>query len=235
MDTTMSAQPDSPQTGNPVSISIPAADWTAIKDQLEQQKETILQQTKKIEALTLAAQYSTTNPTPSFTPAARTVPPTTTPLVPPTTPTDALPQATHQLLRKKKMRLPDPPKFSGKRSEFRIWKIEMNNKLATDGDAIGGNVDQFRYIFSRLDTEPQGMVAAFAEVGGNGYQYDPQDFMRYLETCKGDPNAAQRALERLGVLRQRGDESFGTFLLKFERESPMPGDRDGLTESKSTT
>ena len=48
---------------------------------------------------------------------------------------------------KKKPVLPDPPKFDRKRSTYRIWGLEMKNKLEVDGDVIGTEADQFIYIY----------------------------------------------------------------------------------------
>lgn len=49
-------------------------------------------------------------------------------------------------------RLPDPVKFTGHAGDFDLWLLEMDGKMAIDGDAIGDDQDQFRYWFSRLDS-----------------------------------------------------------------------------------
>ncbi|KAK3896772.1 hypothetical protein C8A05DRAFT_20328 [Staphylotrichum tortipilum] len=51
---------------------------------------------------------------------------------------------------KKRATLPDPPRFDGNRSKFPAWLLEMQNKLQTDGEALGSSRDQFNYVFSRL-------------------------------------------------------------------------------------
>jgi hypothetical protein len=94
----------------------------------------------------------------------------------------------------------------------------MKNKLFVDGEVIGGHREQFAYIYSRLDKTPQNMTRAFSERGGNDGTYNPEHYLLYLDHSYGDPNAQARAVDRLRTMRQREDESFATFLPKFERE-----------------
>jgi hypothetical protein len=119
---------------------------------------------------------------------------------------------------KKRATLPDPPKFDGTRNNFRAWYLEMQNKIQVDGGVIGGNRDQFAYIFSRLEKTPQSMTVAYVERGGNDGLYNPTAYMTYLHACYGDPNARARAIDRLRSLRQKANESFAAFLPKFEKE-----------------
>lgn len=118
----------------------------------------------------------------------------------------------------RKKTLPDPPKFSGARSTYRSWAIEMRNKLAVDGHILGSAQNQFAYIYSRLDQKPQDMTVAFMEKGGPDGLHNPQKFLDYLANCYGDPNAQKRALMKLRSLKQGDNESFATFLPKFEKE-----------------
>jgi Zinc knuckle len=120
--------------------------------------------------------------------------------------------------RKKRSTLPEPPKFNGKRTTFRAWLLEMNNKLRVDGEAIGSRSDQFAYVFSRLEKTAQNMTIAFVEKGGSGGAYNPQEYLDYLDNCYGDPNTQGRALSRLRALQQKDEESFAAFLPKFEKE-----------------
>ncbi|PWI64350.1 hypothetical protein PCL_10546 [Purpureocillium lilacinum] len=122
------------------------------------------------------------------------------------------------MLDKKKPTLPEPPRFEGTRLVFRTWLCEMKNKLRVDGGAIGSRADQFAYIYARLGDAPQQMTVAFVEAGGSDGTSDPGQYLRHLEMCYGDPNAGTRAMEKLRSIRQRDNESFATFLPRFERE-----------------
>lgn len=119
---------------------------------------------------------------------------------------------------KKKPTLPEPPRFEGARLVFRTWLCEMKNKLRVDGGAIGSRADQFAYIYARLGDAPQQMTVAFVEAGGSDGTSDPGQYLRHLEKCYGDPNAGTRAMEKLRSIQQRDNESFATFLPRFERE-----------------
>lgn len=120
--------------------------------------------------------------------------------------------------KKKRTTLPDPPKFNGLRNSFRPWYLEMQNKLFVDGEVIGGHRDQFAYIYSRLERIPQNMTIAYVEKGGSDGFYSPDQYFKYLYACYGDPNAQARAVDRLRTMKQRNEESFATFLPRFEKE-----------------
>jgi hypothetical protein len=47
--------------------------------------------------------------------------------------------------------LPHPPTFSGNKSQWRGWKLEMEGKIEEDAPAIGSLKAQLRYIFMRLE------------------------------------------------------------------------------------
>ena len=119
---------------------------------------------------------------------------------------------------KKKMTLPDPPRFDGTRKKFRTWKQEMEGKLETDGLAIGTKRDQFAYVFTRLTDVPQAMSAAYYDHSKQTGATDPLRFLSYLSSCYLDPNLSQKALSRLGSMTQGDKESFASFLPKFEKE-----------------
>ena len=107
---------------------------------------------------------------------------------PPYGQTNSDPSITPARQAKKKPTLPDPVRFDGNRKEFPSWLLEMQNKLETDGTAIGHSKDQFAYIFSRLEKGARSMATTFAQNGGSGGTFDPGAFLTYLNSCYGDPN-----------------------------------------------
>lgn len=92
-----------------------------------------------------------------------------------------------------------------------------------DGPALGGSLDQFVYIYSRLDKTPQAIAAAYFEKGGLGRSSSPEEFLKYLTTYYGDPNIKQRALSRLETMRQGAKANFASFLPKFEKKLANSG------------
>ena len=101
---------------------------------------------------------------------------------------------------------------------FPPWYLEMEHKLETDGLWLGTAKNQFNYIFARLDTIPQDTTSAYVNRGGNDGLYDPSQYLAYLYSCFGDPNAQARAVDRLRTMKQRPEENFATFLPRFEKE-----------------
>jgi hypothetical protein len=148
---------------------------------------------------------STPRPSSPVTPPQQAPPPSSGP--------PALPAAT-----KKKMTLPDPPRFDGNRKKFRNWRLEMEGKLRTDGCLLGSPSDQFTYIYSRLGDLPQSMAAAYYENGGPGGARNPTEFLRYLTSTYEDPNVARHALDNLDSMAQGRSESFAAFYPRFEKE-----------------
>ena len=49
-------------------------------------------------------------------------------------------------------------------------------------------------------------------------QYNPNGLLNYLKECYTDPDANQRALERLRQIRQGDNKPFAAFFPRFERE-----------------
>jgi hypothetical protein len=119
---------------------------------------------------------------------------------------------------KKKMTLPDPPRFDGNRKKYRNWRLEMEGKLRSDGTLLGTSADRFTYIYSRLGDTPQSMAAAFYESGGPGSARNPTHFLQYLTTTYEDPNVAQHALNNLDSMAQGKTESFAAFYPRFEKQ-----------------
>lgn len=95
----------------------------------------------------------------------------------------------------------------------------MKNKLCVDGKGIGDGTDQFAYIYARLGEVPQQKTIAYVEAGGKGGNSDPEQYLRYLEECYGDPREQARALDKLRrSFRQKDNESFATRIPRFEKE-----------------
>ena len=62
------------------------------------------------------------------------------------------------------------------------------------------------------------MAIPFAERALQIRQYNPNGLLNYLKECYTDPDASQRALERLRRIRQGDNEPFAAFLPRFKRE-----------------
>ena len=94
----------------------------------------------------------------------------------------------------------------------------MSHKIEADRDTIGPLKTQFNYVYSRLGGAAQNIAIPFAKRASQIRQYNPNGLLNYLKECYTDPDANQRALERLRRIRQGNNEPFAAFLPRFERE-----------------
>ena len=62
------------------------------------------------------------------------------------------------------------------------------------------------------------MAVPFAKRASQIGQYNPNGLLNYLKKYYTDPEASQRALERLRRIRQGDNKPFAVFLPRFERE-----------------
>jgi hypothetical protein len=130
-------------------------------------------------------------------------------------------QASQQKERKEK--LPQLSEFDGTRSKYNGWEIEARNKIKTDGNAMGSEMDQLRYVFARLRGNARNMCLAFVRAkkedkSGSGIQ-----LLNYLACTYSDPNRQKKALNNLYSIKQKTDKSFAWFLLQFETELANAG------------
>ena len=77
---------------------------------------------------------------------------------------------------------------------------------------------QFNCIYSQLGGAAQNITVPFTKKTAQTGLYNTNGLLNYLKECYTNPNANQRALERLGKIRQRKNKSFAAFLPRFERE-----------------
>ena len=108
-------------------------------------------------------------------------------------------------------------KFGGNRAEYETWRLAAESKLMTDGEALGDLWTQFQYLYSRLEGQAQKLASPYFEAALVTRTATPQQFFAYLNTTYLDPNREARALEALRALAQGQNESFATFLPRFER------------------
>jgi hypothetical protein len=115
-------------------------------------------------------------------------------------------------------RLPDPALFEGTKSLWRGWKLEMENKLQEDAEALGTPTAQLRYIFSRLTGKAKENVTTYVEMESKKSTTNPAALLARLDLLYGDRDREQKAIQALHHIRQGEYESFASFYPKFERE-----------------
>jgi hypothetical protein len=114
--------------------------------------------------------------------------------------------------------LPHPPTFSGSKSQWRGWKLEMEGKIEEDALAIGSLRAQLRYIFMRLEGAAKTNVTTFYKMQLKQELPNPHGLLERLDILYGERNRKQKAIQNLHAIRQREDETFISFYPRFEKE-----------------
>ena len=133
-------------------------------------------------------------------------------------------------VRRPRPALPDISLFSGRRTDYLVWSLSARQKLLLDEAALGGAHAAYAYLFTRMDTTAQNLVASRFQQGLANP--DPLAFFQYLDTVFLDPNAADRAMSKLQTIRQGNTESFAIFIPRFERllhEANLYDDRASIS------
>ncbi|RDH27531.1 hypothetical protein BDQ94DRAFT_153695 [Aspergillus welwitschiae] len=78
----------------------------------------------------------------------------------------------------------DPKPFSGKKSELKSFRLEAENVLATDEEAIGDATDQLRTVYSWLEGKPKSSatsyVSASMQRGIDSRTYSSESWFPYV-------------------------------------------------------
>jgi hypothetical protein len=84
--------------------------------------------------------------------------------------------------------LPHPPTFSGNKSQWRGWKLEMEGKIKEDALAIGSLRAQLRYIFMRLEGAAKTNVTTFYKMQLRQELPNPHSLLERLDILYGESN-----------------------------------------------
>ena len=109
--------------------------------------------------------------------------------------------------------MPEP--FEGSKERFGTWKVTIEYILETDQDFIGGNREKCIVIWNNLTANVQTKVAPWYEKGGPSHNYDPDQFLDYLSFHYRDAHERERALAQIESIRQKKNESFADFFVRF--------------------
>ncbi len=90
------------------------------------------------------------------------------------------------------------------------------NKLQIDRDLFTSKQEMWYTIYICLGNAAQQTVSTFYAAGAT-MEYDPDQFLDYLERNYGNQNLSREAANALRNLRQTDTQKFAAFLPKFER------------------
>jgi hypothetical protein len=132
---------------------------------------------------------------------------------------------------KVKQKLPKLAEYNGKRDEWNAWHQQAKLKLATDGGAIGSELDQFAYIYACLRGSAAQATLTYVETQPEG-EKTGEKLLKYMNTFYGDPTKQQRAVTSLFNIKQGQKEPFYAFLPKFETVLANGGGMSWPNEAK---
>ena len=110
--------------------------------------------------------------------------------------------------------LPEVEEFSGRRTDFPSWLSHINAKLATDFPYDSGKIRLY-YIHGRLRGEAMRRVAPWMKLSDENPSYDDKGLLEQLRVLYEDPQAVQRATQKLNDMKQ-GAKTFNIYLAEFE-------------------
>ncbi|KAG6062788.1 hypothetical protein E4U33_006458 [Claviceps sp. LM78 group G4] len=124
---------------------------------------------------------------------------------------------------------PRPPPmrtlFDGTTSQFRSWKITIEDRLASDCANLTPR-QKWIFVNDSLADRVQKRLAHYFE-SGESRGWDATAFIAYLDTLYADSTTVMEACLALYKLKQRASEPFGEFLVRFESQ-PAKADKLGV-------
>jgi hypothetical protein len=115
-------------------------------------------------------------------------------LTPTTTPSAEASDLPIYAAQKPRLSLPYPPTFSGNKSQWRGWKLEIEGKIKEDAPAIRSLKAQLRYIFMRLEGAAKTNVTTFYKMQLRQDSPNPCQLLERLELLYGERNCKQKAI-----------------------------------------
>ena len=86
-----------------------------------------------------------------------------------------------------------------------------------DGEVIGSDRNQFKYVSSRLEGKGLQSALTFITICKDHPEASIARLFKYLNAMFGDHTKAQRAVETLRTMKQGPRELFSAFLPRFEK------------------
>lgn len=107
------------------------------------------------------------------------------------------PETGNAPLRTRHTRIPDPEMFSGVRSDYRRFKIQMKHKMEHDRERIGKPTG---YMFNRLKDNASTLAISWITREENGTE---EDFWRFLDQQYADLLLDEKARNKLQTFKQK--------------------------------
>ena len=110
--------------------------------------------------------------------------------------------------------LPTPPTFTGTRKDYSAWKESIVNKLAIDGDAIGGQQAQIAMVYASTSGAAATNISHFVRRLRSNANATVDMLSEYMDGLYLDADTDGRLMAELR--EPQGKQSFPTFIPVFE-------------------
>lgn len=133
-----------------------------------------------------------------------------------------------------RQKLPAPRKLSG-REGLQDFMLDIRGKLAVDGNAIGGPINQFFYVAACLEGEAKALLRPYVAgvVEANAFAGQPQGLLRQVQAMLDNPHRRQQAgLRLVAGLRQAPSEKTSYYVARWEQLAYEAGANSWPDEAK---
>lgn len=122
---------------------------------------------------------------------------------------------------KKSIRLPEPPKFSGKTTaagtSFENWLVQVKNKLRGNHDHFPNEDLKVIYVSGLLEGDALGLVSSRLDPDNSQYYTDVKELYTHLTELYGDPNRVKNARTEFKLWYMKKGQTFQQFYATFLR------------------
>jgi Zinc knuckle len=138
----------------------------------------------------------------------------------------------------KTVKLPDPPKFSGKTAtgtSFEHWLVQVKNKLRGNHDHFQTEDLKVIYVSGLLEGDVLALVTSRLDPDNAQYYTGIQELYTHLTELYGDPNRVKNARTQFKSWFMKKDQTFQVFYATFLRlvadgDLPKQGLKDELND-----
>ena len=120
------------------------------------------------------------------------------------------------------VKIADPDRFDGARSQLRAFKAAVENKITGNSPSSPTVGTELAYIFGLLKGRVQDQIEAQRLPNGSLPFASRQDMIRVLDQAFGDPDEEGTAQRRLMEVRQ-ANRTFADYFAEFQRYAPLSG------------
>jgi hypothetical protein len=109
--------------------------------------------------------------------------------------------------------------FTGIKSEWRGWKMQMLIKLQIDGETISEKLNRIGYVYSHLKNKPRNIITIYVKTAFKQFNRDLYSVEIIIDRFKisyRNSYRVEKAISKFHTIKQKEYESFANFFPKLE-------------------